>query len=157
MSDLLARLSHDAMELPRGARQIEYIPVGEQKAPVTFVWSDVVEKEVRLCIEGWRRDGQLMKADNVKQRFCLPLHLPAGRYLYRYKVDGYFMLDPDRPATKLEPPSKRNKNEDEEEKKEAELSAEALAILKEAEESIDLRRNVIVVAPHSTSRSPMIR
>ena len=197
MSDLLARLAHDAMELPRGAMDVEFIPVGEQKAPVKFVWSDVVEQEARLCIEGWGRDGTKMVADNVSQEFFLELHLPAGRYTYRYQIDGFFVLDPDKAVTTLERPKdedlaahfreanrQKNKNapsaagrdggrpataqQKTEEKKDKEkkttttaeeLAAEQAEEIAAAKRQLDavlqmnpdyFRRNVMVVAPHST-------
>jgi len=128
MADLLARLSHDLVEVgdkkkkPIGGgggggsfRQerdvnsqkeeeeeeggaLRYIPVGDTRAKIEFIWRKPVKKCVFLCVDGWNRDEDMLP-NQVTQSYSAVRYLPAGRYTYRFKVDGRYLLDPLSPTS----------------------------------------------------------
>jgi len=131
MADLLARLSHDLVEVGAkkkpsiggrgsgggGYRQgedksydeaeeeeeeeggaLRYIPVGDTRAKIEFIWRRAVKKSVFLCVDGWNRDEDMLP-NQVTQSYSAIRYLPAGRYTYRFKVDGRYLLDPLSPTS----------------------------------------------------------
>lgn len=106
MADLLARLSHDLMELGHSrdmsssgeglgalgsshpsSGALAYVPVGETRSEIKFEWVGPVKHSVFLAIDGWAEEDRL-DAVQATQIFEITHFLPAGRYTYRYKVDG---------------------------------------------------------------------
>jgi Ran GTPase-activating protein (RanGAP) involved in mRNA processing and transport len=63
---------------------------------VMFEWSGPVKRSCCLVMDG--SEAQEMIADNETQTFSYVLNLPAGRYMYRFKVDGSYTLRQDKPS-----------------------------------------------------------
>lgn len=98
MADLLAMLSHDLLEADKQGGGFAFVPVNSTTATVLFEWSGPVKKRCCLVMDG--SEPQEMTANNDTQSFSLTLNLPAGRYTYRFQVDGSYTLRNDKPTAR---------------------------------------------------------
>lgn len=57
--------------------------------------SDAIEVIVTGSFNGWRHDGYRMQQRS--NGWIFPIHLPPGRYAYKFIIDGEWIVDPDNP------------------------------------------------------------
>jgi hypothetical protein len=58
-------------------------------------YTEASEVLVTGSFNGWRKDGYRMQ--RKKNGWIFPIHLPPGRYTYKFVIDGQWILDPDNP------------------------------------------------------------